>query len=306
MQWNAKRSANFGQIIIGERQLVMLMTASLNIFWVVTHLNLHTTYHLQMKYWYEKPNTLLTEVVRTILIMEGFSKSDSNKLPVFTNGMPTLFCKTEKNKKGHESIVDLSLFGRSPADNWKVNNRTTIVSYFFKPLVTASIFNVEASNLSEKPFHLSTWNAHKHTALKTQLIYAQETKRKIEVLDNLLIQQCIENQRILRIIQYATDQIMNNSNKETLSELLDSLNLNERTFQRIFKKYVGVTPTQYRRICQFQFSFGQLRAKQFNTISEVAYDNGFADQSHFIRSFKEFTKITPKRYLKKGLKNKNS
>jgi AraC-like DNA-binding protein len=89
-----------------------------------------------------------------------------------------------------------------------------------------------------------------------------------------------------------------------LTTLLKKLKVNERTFQRIFKKYVGITPTQYRRICQFQQSFGQLRGKQFNKISEVAYDNGFADQSHFIRSFKEFTQITPNDYLKKGLKNK--
>jgi AraC-like DNA-binding protein len=98
---------------------------------------------------------------------------------------------------------------------------------------------------------------------------------------------------------------MNNSSKEIIAEILDSLDINERTFQRMFKKYVGITPTQYRRICQFQQSFGQLREKQFHKISEVAYDNGFADQSHFIRSFKEFTQITPNDYLKKGLKNKN-
>jgi AraC-like DNA-binding protein len=257
-----------------------------------------------MKYWYEKPNKLLTEFVRTVLVMEGFSKSDSSNLPVFTNGIPALFCKTEKNKDGYESITQLNLFGKSPADNWNVNKRTTIIAYFFKPFVTASIFNIPATKLSEEPFNLSAWSPHRYIALKTQLIYATETERKIEILDNLLIQQCRENQRISKIVQYATDQVMNNSGREILSELLESLKLNERTFQRIFKKYVGVTPTQYRRICQFQLSFGQLRSKRFNKIAEVAYENGVADQSHFIRSFKEFTEITPNEYLKKGLKNK--
>jgi AraC-like DNA-binding protein len=238
--------------------------------------------------------------------MEGFSKSDSNNLPVITNGMPTLFCRTEKNKQSFESVIQLTLFGQSPADYGKINKRTTIIIYFFKPFVTAGIFNIPANKLSDKPFELSSWSPHKYTALKTQLIYATETVREIEVLDNLLIQQSNENQQVCNIIQYATDQIMNNSGKEILSELLLALNLNERTFQRIFKKYVGVTPTQYRRICQFQLSFGQLQSKHFNKISEVAYDNGFADHSHFIRSFKEFTETTPNEYLKKGLKNKNS
>ena len=73
----------------------------------------------------------------------------------------------------------------------------------------------------------------------------------------------------------------------------------------MFKKYVGVTPNQYRRICQFQVSFAQLRGKEFNKLTDVAYDNGFADQSHFIRSFREFTQITPNDYLRSGLKEKD-
>jgi AraC-like DNA-binding protein len=259
----------------------------------------------QMKYWYEKPNKLLTEFVRTVLIMEGFSKSDSNNLPVFTNGMPALFCKTEKNKNNYEHITHLSLLGKLPNDIWTVNKQTTIITYFLKPFTMASMFSISAKKISEKPFDLSIWNPHKYNALKTQLIYSTVTSSKIEVLDNLLIQQFTENQKVCEIVQYATDLILNNSSKEIISEILEALNLNERKFQRIFKKSVGITPTQYRRICQFQQSFGQLRDKRFNKISEVAYDNGFADQSHFIRSFKEFIQITPNDYLKKGLKNKN-
>jgi len=98
---------------------------------------------------------------------------------------------------------------------------------------------------------------------------------------------------------------MCNPDTEILSILQNKLELNERTFQRIFKKYVGVTPNQYRRICQFQVSFTQVRAKNFDKLSDVAYENGFADQSHFIRSFKEFTQITPNDYLKSGLKEKD-
>ncbi len=259
-----------------------------------------------MKHWYQKPHQSISEYIRTVLILEGFSESDAAKLPLFTNGMPALLCRTEKGQTENETIAQLTLFGKSiPQDCWEINSNTTIIAYFFKPFALASIFNIPAAKLLENPIDLCNWSPHKTNALRTQLIYAAPTRRKIEVLDNLLIHQLEQHKKECEIIKYATDQIMCNSGTtEILSATLENLNITIRTFQRIFKKYVGVTPNQYRRICQFQFSFAQLRANQFNKMTDVAYDNGFADQSHFIRSFREFTQITPQDYLRSGLREK--
>jgi AraC-like DNA-binding protein len=258
-----------------------------------------------MKYWYQKPHQLLSEYVRTVLILEGFSEPHSATLPLFTNGMPALLCQTEKDKSDNEDIIHLTLFGKSiTPDYWSVNNRRTIIAYFFKPFALASVFNIPASKLIEESIELSNWSSYKTNALKTQLVYAGSTDKKVEALDSLLIYQLKQNKTECEIVRYATDQIMYNPGKEILSAIINQLNINERTFQRSFKKYVGVTPNQYRRICQFQISFTQLRTKEFNKLTDVAYDNGFADQSHFIRSFREFTQNTPKGYLRSGVKGK--
>jgi AraC-like DNA-binding protein len=259
-----------------------------------------------MKHWYQQPPQSLAEYVRTVLILEGFSKSDTAELPIFTNGMSAMFCKTEKDESGNENIVQLTLFGKSiPEEYCVANSNETIIVYFFKPFALASMFNIATVKLMASPIDLASWNAHKTNALKTQFIYAASTSRKLEVLDNLLIRQIQQHKKECEIIKYATDEILLDPGTEILSEMLNKLDLNERTFQRIFKKYVGVTPNQYRRICQFQLSFYQLRSKDFNKLTDIAYDNGFADQSHFIRSFREFTQTTPHDYLKSGLKDKD-
>ena len=259
-----------------------------------------------MKHLYQRSHELLSGYVRTVLILEGFSQPETDSLPIVTNGMSALFCKTEKDGLGNESILQLMVSGRSiPEGYWSVNSNTTIIAYFFKPFALATFFNIPANKLNEQPIDLSNWNAHKINALKTQLTYAASTTQKLEVLNNLLAHQLKENKKDCEIIQYATDQIMLNPGTEILSEMLEKLDVNERRFQRVFKKYVGVTANQYRRICQFHISFSQVRSKDFEKLSDVAYDNGFADQSHFIRSFKEFTQLTPNDYLKWGLKNKD-
>ena len=99
-------------------------------------------------------------------------------------------------------IIQLSLFGRSvPEEYWNVNADTTIIAYFFRPFALATTFNITANKLNDEPIDLSSWSPHKINALKTQLIYAASTSRKIEVLDNLLIHQLKQNKKECEIIQ---------------------------------------------------------------------------------------------------------
>ena len=71
------------------------------------------------------------------------------------------------------------------------------------------------------------------------------------------------------------------------------MHITERTFERQFVAQVGVTPKQFAKIIQFQFSLNQLSEEDCSRLTDVVFDNGFADQSHFIRTFKKFTGKTP-------------
>jgi len=59
-----------------------------------------------------------------------------------------------------------------------------------------------------------------------------------------------------------------------------------------------VTPKQFARIIQFSFSLEQIKDSDYTGFTNVAYDNGFTDQSHLIRTFKKYTGSTPKEMLK--------
>lgn len=42
-----------------------------------------------------------------------------------------------------------------------------------------------------------------------------------------------------------------------------------------------------------------MKESEYTTFTNIAYENGFSDQSHFIRSLKKYTGGTPKEILAK-------
>jgi AraC-like DNA-binding protein len=244
-----------------------------------------------MNHQYQKTDPLLAEYVRTVLVIDPDIECSS--LPLFANGMAALICKA----KNH-----IVLFGNSvPSDEWNTEKNNPIIAIFFKPFALGPIFRLSAHDLKEKPIELHLWNAQKAMTLNIQLYHSNSTLEKVGILQHFILKQIEYNIRDCQIIQKATDSIIQNSNAAIFPPLLRELNLSERTFQRIFKKYVGITANEYRRICQHYFAFSQLKGRHFEKLTDVAYANGYFDQSHFIRSFKEFTDTTPNEYLQTGL-----
>jgi AraC-like DNA-binding protein len=254
-----------------------------------------------MKYSYHKSDPQLSSFIQTVLVVNGSPRFEASDLPLFSNGMPAFFYQTDNN-----SSHQLTIYGASiPDEKWNINDNTTLIAFLFRPFSLAPLFKISAKELKDQPIELQLWNAQRSMALHLQLIHSKSTEDKVEILNHFLVTQLETNKRECEIIQFATDKIIQNSDTEVLGEILTTLNLTERTFQRIFKQYTGITANQYRRICQFYFAFSQLKGNHFEKQTDVAYSNNYFDQSHYIRAFKEFTDTTPNDYLQFGLNKKN-
>ena len=176
----------------------------------------------------------------------------------------------------------------------------TLIAYFFKPYSLLSLFGVNARELTDKPIDLNLLNPRKTTTLEERLLNSGTVERMVTLLDRYVLS-LIDNKRTENaMIRYAATKIASNPSKKILALVQKEIYTTERTFERMFEKNIGVGPNLYRRICQFNSAFQQLNTRNFNKLSDIAFNNGFADQSHYIRSFKEFTSITPKEFLNFG------
>ncbi len=150
----------------------------------------------------------------------------------------------------------------------------------------------------------------KNVAICTDLVLPKETK-ELEtrvfnssslqemkmVLDDFFFERfkavhSTDFQLITAIIHY-----INKANDyPNLESIWTRFNLSKKKLERLFAKYVGLSPKSYIRVIRFKQVY-----KHFNKANTSFYDHsffqyGYYDQMHFIKDFKYFTGQSPTQY----------
>ncbi|MGD9993634.1 MAG: helix-turn-helix domain-containing protein [Salinivirgaceae bacterium] len=104
-----------------------------------------------------------------------------------------------------------------------------------------------------------------------------------------------EAKALVRIGKVIDFMELNFADKIYLDELADMAFMSTRNFQRIFKKAVGSSPSNYLMQIRLQKSRKLLRETDLS-VSEIAGDTGFGDGNYFIKCFKKENGITPVKF----------
>lgn len=145
-----------------------------------------------------------------------------------------------------------------------------------------------------------------------KIIYLSSTKEyKKEFLIDLYAQEMmfklITNTKTNKIITEnfnnpinLSTKIMKEKFKEkiTISDIASELNMSVANFSSKFKKIMNISPNDYLTNIKLQEAKKLLRTKN---VTEVAYDLGYENISHFILLFKRKFGLTPKQYMIKNL-----
>jgi AraC family transcriptional regulator len=99
--------------------------------------------------------------------------------------------------------------------------------------------------------------------------------------------------KLVRAVEYIRDQL---NTDLTVSEIAQVVYMSPYHFTRLFKASTGQTPHQYVVDARVKKAKELLTTGKF-TISEVAHQVGFVDQSHLTLHFKRVFGLPPKRLL---------
>ncbi len=94
-------------------------------------------------------------------------------------------------------------------------------------------------------------------------------------------------------------QLISKKNEDyNVQELADDLDISRRTLLRFFKKHLNCSVRDYLRISKFRraVDYYQLNSKE-SSLTQLAYDMNYYDQSEFIKHFKHLTGFSPKPFF---------
>ena len=132
--------------------------------------------------------------------------------------------------------------------------------------------------------------------LRTEILNESDVSKKLVLIANFLKNKIDYTINIPDEVKYLYTEL----EKEPFEKhkaIVENYSFSRKHLIDQFKKYHGVTPQVAHRILRFNGILGLIQDEKHIKWSNITYQCGFSDQSHFIKEFQKFCGINPKEYI---------
>jgi AraC-like DNA-binding protein len=171
-----------------------------------------------------------------------------------------------------------------------------IFGAYMYPYALQYLFTAPASAFSNELVSMDTLLGHEGRLLEERIMLAKTNIERAKLLGAFIEKRIKQYSPRLYGMHHAVAHVVHSKGVDSVKQLSERYCLSARQFERKFKQLSGFTPKMYSRIIRFQAAT-QFYGKDLRALSDIAYDCGYYDQSHFIHDFKEFSGYHPSSYF---------
>lgn len=249
------------------------------------------------------PNTL-EKYVRHFWVLEGEA---SNETPYIHRAMADGSVELIFHYHGifNELITDgeiiKSFSAGFDAQSQKMRRYSThtnfgIFGVYMYPFALSQLFSIPASEITNQSIELKTLLGKEENGLEERIYLAKTTSERVEIITLFLEQRLNKNNKAVPGVFESINHIIHSNGFIDIDTLASNNFLSRRQFERNFKEFSGFSPRVFARITRFQNALKDY-GNASKTLTQIGFDAGYSDQSHFIKEFKEFSEYTPKEYF---------
>jgi AraC-like DNA-binding protein len=168
---------------------------------------------------------------------------------------------------------------------------------YLYPYALPGLFGISALSCSNYLPDLRSVLGSRGTEIEEKMMLAENNRERWAVLNHFL-EECLDKQKWEEHpVMQAIHQVIHSDQPIRVDELACRYNLSQRQLERKFIEWGGFSPKLCLRIARFQTVLHKYPARQFRSLTEIAYECGYYDQSHFIHDFISFSGYHPKKFF---------
>ncbi len=255
------------------------------------------------------PNTDLSAFIKCYWTLEAPKNNKPEKQRIVPDGcMEMIFHYGDLYKQyldeGRYIIQPKSfVFGQITHHlNIEPTGETGIFAVRFNPDGFAPFVTIPNNDMENRAVPLQELFGNDGIHLEKELLNALTNEDRVKIVESFLLKILITPRFIDSITKSSVEIILQLNGQITTDELSDQLNIHRRQLERKFSSVIGLSPKQLSKIIRIQSTLKMMANNQFTSLTSVAYEGNYYDQAHFIKDFKEFTGMSPKKFYANNLK----
>ena len=159
----------------------------------------------------------------------------------------------------------------------------------------ACFFNERVEEFNDQVIDLKDIGGKEVATLHLKLLEAASLRQRIELIEEFLLRRLsVSENRFskLKLVNSIMNDLCQEGFLENINAVASRYGISSRYLQTIFLNYSGLSPNLFTKIARFQKSLSLVAGTELS-LTTIAYECGYFDQSHFIKDFKFFTGSAP-------------
>ena len=256
-----------------------------------------------------EPNFELTEFVKRYWTLDGEKENIPIKNTIVPDGTMKLIFHYGDTYKHHAKNGKVTILPKcfliGQLTKPYVIEPTGVTGSFvvqFKPNGFLPFTTIPIKEMENTAVPLDTLFDEEGKEISEQILNAKSTSERIQKIEKFLLKRLANKKVIDNIVESTIETICSTNGKFSVNEFSKSKNINRRQLARKFSSTIGLSPKQLAKTIRIQTTLKILLNEQITSLTDLAYENEYFDQAHFIKDFKEFTGLTPKEFFGDDLK----
>lgn len=260
-------------------------------------------YLSEMQYHEFPVDTRLAEYVQTIWAMDGEEGEVYPRSLIMPDGIVELvfhyadpFWTIRDNQRflqpAHTAVSMMRKYIEIES-----NGRTGFIAVRFLPWGAYNFFDKPVSDFLDTGINATTlWKSDSEMII-SMLRNSLSLADRVQLVTDFLFQMLQKYQKNEAKAIDALKLIQKEKGMLSIDEVCVRADMPKKQLERKTLPFIGTSPKVFSRVCRFLHICNTMEEHKSKSLTELAYDCGYYDQSHFINEFKEFSGFTPKDFF---------